>query len=190
MASALLLDPTLADRVRVVAMAFRDLTPGGASEYNEQNDPEAWRLLLASRTPVVVGTGETCTRYLSLTFDGARTLLRNHGPVADWLWDDYQHWYFAHVKPLRVNDFSKSWVIWDIITLAYLRDLATAVPAPRPILDSNMTFQAPPATGPHPPASFENITAVNTTGLWTSFLAGLDHFEATHRLTQQNEAER
>ena len=176
-ASALLLDPTLAGRIRVVAMAFRSLAPAGANEYNEQNDPRAWQVLLNSPVPITVGTGEVCERTLALHFEEARDLLANHGPVAAWLWSEYQDWYFRIVKPLRVNDFSKPWIIWDIITLAYLRGLATATPQPRPTLDSNMTFR--PGT---PGATINNITAADTARIWQEFLTHLDRFQQTHRI--------
>ncbi len=177
MASALLLDPTLADRVRVVAMAFKNFQPDGAHEYNEENDPDAWRVLLASHIPLAVGTGDVCQRHLSLNFAQAKALLQGHGPVADWLWSDYERWYFTNVKPLRVPDFSRSWVIWDLITLAYLRDLATAAVIARPTLDPGMTFRPGP-----PGVTLLNITAVDQTRLWAEFLQGLDLFEQTHKL--------
>lgn len=176
-ASALLLDPTLAQRIRIVAMAFRSLGPGGANEYNEQNDPRAWQVLLHSDVPLTVGTAEVCERTLALHFDQARDLLANHGPVAAWLWSEYQTWYFANVKPLRVPDFSKPWIIWDIITLAYVRGLATATPQPRPELDASMNF-----VPGKPGATLNLITAVDTPRVWQQFFAHLDRFQQTHRV--------
>ncbi len=183
MASALLLDPTLADRVRVVAMAFKNLSPGGAHEYNEENDPDAWRVLLASRVPLVVGTGDICQRYLSLNYAQAKQLLGGHGPVAEWLWREYQEWYYRVVKPPRVADFSRSWVIWDLITLAYLQGLATAETVPRPVLDASMTLRPGGQAG-----DLQNITVVDQARLWAKFTEGLDRFEATHRVPAASEA--
>ncbi len=171
MASALLLDPTVADRVRVVAMAFNNLQPDGAHEYNEQNDPDAWRVLFASHVPLVVGTGDVCRRYLSLNYSEAESLLRGHGPVTDWLWSEYQVWYYRNVKPLRVADFSRPWVIWDVITLAYLRGLATAETVPRPTLDATMTLRTDGRGGAQ--ESMQNITAVETKALWAEFVRDL-----------------
>lgn len=185
MASALLLDPTMADRVRVVAMAFRNLTPDGAHEYNEMNDPEAWRVLLAARVPLVVGTGDVCERYLSLNYGAAEALLHGHGPVAGWLWGEYQDWYYRNVKPLRINDFSKSWVIWDVITLAYLRGLATAETVPRPLLDARMTFQQ--SEGPAAGRTMQAITAVQTERLWAEFVGGLDEFRNRQKVGRRGE---
>ncbi len=174
-ASALLTDPTIAQRIRVVAMAFRNLGPGGANEYNEQNDPRAWQVLLHADVPLTIGTAEVCERTLGLNFAQARDLLAGHGPVAAWLWSEYQDWYFREVKPLRVNDFSKPWVIWDVITLAYVRGLATATPQPRPELDDTMNFR-PGVSG----ATVNVITAADTARIWQEFLLHLDRFEETH----------
>ncbi len=172
-ASALLMDPSLADRIRVVGMAFRDLSPGGAREYNEENDPAAWAVLLASRVPLAVGTGDTCERYLGLNYAQAEHLLAGHGPVAAWLWSDYRAWYYRNVKPLRVDDFSKPWVIWDLITLAYLRGLASVEPHARPRLDErSMRFEPG-----HAGATLQQITRVRTPQLWAEFTAGLDAWQ-------------
>lgn len=53
-ASALLLDPSLADRIRIVAMGFTNLQADGAEEFNVLNDPHAWQAILKSRVPVVM----------------------------------------------------------------------------------------------------------------------------------------
>ncbi len=174
-ASALITDPTLGQRIRVVAMAFRSLGPGGANEYNEQNDPRAWQVLLHAEVPLTIGTAEVCERTLGLNFAQARDLLANHGRVAAWLWQEYQTWYFANVKPLRVPDFSKPWVIWDIVTLAYVRGLATATPQPRPELDDSMNFRPG-----KPGATVNVITTLDTARVWHEFFDHLDRFEQTH----------
>ena len=176
-ASAILLDPTITHRIRVVAMAFRSLGKDGANEYNEQNDPRAWQVLLHSDVPLTIGTADVCERTLGLNFAQARDLLANHGPVAAWLWQEYQTWYFANVKPLRVNDFSKPWVIWDVITLAYVRGLATATAQPRPELDDTTQFVSGRAG-----ATVNLITAADTASIWREFLTHLDRFQQTHHI--------
>ena len=173
-ASALLSDTTLVDRIRVVAMAFKTLQPGGATEFNVQNDPHAWQAILRSKVPLVVGTGDVCRATLSLNLAQAQTLLAGHGAMGAWLWDDYRKWYFRQVKPLRVADYSKSWVIWDMITLAYVRGFATTASMPRPILTDGMQFDQ--ATGG---GTLENITGVNTPALWKEFLTDVDRFQET-----------
>lgn len=176
-ASALLMDPAMADRVRIVAMAFHNLQPDGANEYNEANDPEAWRVLLASHVPIVVGTGDVCKQYLTLSYANAQAMLQGKGAVEDWLWSDYRDWYFRSVMPLRSQDLSRGWTIWDLITLAYLRGEASATPVPRPALDSSGKFVTSTSSAP-----MESIQSVNTVRLWREFSTNLKSYEATHRV--------
>ena len=102
-------------------------------------------------------------------------MVANHGPIGAWLWQEYQEWYYRNVKPLRKNDFSKPWVIWDIITLAYTLDMATATEHPRPILRDDATFDHA-ATN----KSITWITNVDSSRLWAGFLKDLDNFQRTH----------
>ncbi|MEG9431136.1 nucleoside hydrolase [Terriglobus sp. ADX1] len=176
-ASALLLDPTLADRIRIVAMGFTNLQADGAEEFNVLNDPHAWQTILTSRVPVVIGTGEVCRHDLSMGYAQAQQMLANHGPIGAWLWDEYQMWYFSHVKPRRVADFTNKHVIWDIITAAYARGLVTTQTVPRPSLTDHTRFAAGQSG-----AMWETITHVDTVTLWKDFFADLDHFTATHSL--------
>jgi inosine-uridine nucleoside N-ribohydrolase len=50
-ASAILKDPSIVDRVSVVAMGFDDW-PGGGDGFNVKNDPLAWRIILDSTVRV------------------------------------------------------------------------------------------------------------------------------------------
>src|SRR5229473_1401414 len=138
-ASAILTDPTIVDRVRTVQMGFADEQDG--NEFNIANDVHAVQAILDSNVPLVVGPGKVCRASLSLTFDRAREMLAKRGTIGAWLWEEYQAWYFRVVKPLRVNDFSKPWVIWDDITLAYVLGMTTQHTLPRPRLRDDMTFE-------------------------------------------------
>lgn len=176
-AAALIIDPSIADRIRIVAMGFNNLQPDGAREFNVLNDPPAWQVILKSRVPVVIGTGDVCRRDLSMGYRQAEQMLAPHGPIAAWLWDDFRNWYFTRIKPLRVDDISKKHVIWDIITAAYVKGLATAETARRPSLTDDGKF-APGAEG----ATWQTITHVDTNKLWQNFFADMDHFTATHSI--------
>ena len=174
-ASAILSDPTLAGRIRVVAMAFTNSK--GGNEYNVANDVHAWQVILDSRVPVVIGPGDVCRANLALTFDGAKSLIAQHGPVGGWLWQEYQSWYFRVVKPLRRDDFSKPWIIWDIITLAYLEGMTTEEAAPRPHLNPDMSFSHPETQG-----KVVWITQVDSKRLWADFLEKLDLYQRKHAI--------
>jgi inosine-uridine nucleoside N-ribohydrolase len=173
-ASAILKDPGIVDRIEVVAMGFRNLAEGG-KEYNVQNDPRAWQVILDSAVPVTIGSGEVCQRDLAMTFDHAKSYLSKLGAVGAWLWDEDQTWYFHNVKPLRQNDFSKPWVIWDIITLAYEQGMTTQDKIPRPRLTDSLAFEK---TGTNQTISW--ITRVDSGRMWDDFARKLDYYQSTH----------
>ncbi len=177
-ASAILEDPTIADRIRVVAMAFKSW-PEGGREFNVANDVKAWQVILNSNVPVVVGCGSVCRAGLALSFVDAKNLISQHGPIGAWLWERYQAWYYRFIKPLRKNDFSKSWVIWDTITLAYLEGLTTQRTYPRPRLKDDMTFFHIKTD-----RTITWITGVDSKRMWADFLQKLDAYQRSHAVSR------
>jgi inosine-uridine nucleoside N-ribohydrolase len=172
-ASAILSDPTFVDRVRVIQMGFTDEQNG--NEFNIANDVHAVQAILESNIPLVIGPGKVCRASLSLSLDQARTLISMHGPIGAWLWEDYQAWYYRFVKPLRVDDFSKSWVIWDIITLAYVLGMTEQHDLPRPRLRDDMSFEQVKTD-----RTVTWITDVDEQRLWAEFLKVVDDYQQTH----------
>lgn len=181
-ASAVLADPTIADRINVIAMAFTNLSPGGAKEFNVQNDVTAWQVLLNSEVPLIIGSGDVCRQFLSLNFEAAKRLTIGHGAIGQWLWNEYEAWYYRNVKPLRGNDFSKSWVIWDIITLAYERGWASAAARPRFELGDDLSWKQG-SSG----KSMNWIERVDSERLWSSFAETLDDFQRRHAVSSRLE---
>ena len=174
-ASAILIDPTIVDRIRVVQMGFN--SENGGEEFNIANDVHAVQAILNSNVPLVIGPGNVCRASLSLTFNEARRMLVGRGAIGAWLWEEYQAWYFRYVKPLRVNDFSKSWVIWDDIALAYVLGMTTQHTASRRQLLDNMTFG--PTRDDH---DVTWITDVDEKRMWSDFLNLVDDYQRTHRI--------
>jgi inosine-uridine nucleoside N-ribohydrolase len=173
-ASAILQDPSIVDRIKVVAMGFREW-PAGGDEYNVANDTKAWQVILRSRVPLVIGCGQVCKETLALTPAEARDLIAAHGPIGAWLWKEYQEWYYRFVKPLRKDDFTKPWIIWDLITLAYVDGLTEQRVVPRPVLKDNLTFEHP-ATD----ETLTWITGLDTKRVWAEFVERLDFYQRTH----------
>jgi purine nucleosidase len=176
-ASAILADPTIVDRIEVVAMGFKNLSSEGGKEFNVQNDPIAWRVILQSTVPVTIGSADVCRANLAMPFDKAAALLANSS-IGAWLWQEYRDWYFRFVKPLRVDDFSKPSIIWDIITLAYVEGIATHEKIARPVLGSELSFDK----GSDPSKTIDWITAVDSAQLWKEFAASLNKYEKTHAI--------
>ncbi len=175
-ASAILEDPGIVNRIRIVAMGFKGW-PEGGPEFNVANDVKAWQVILNSNVPVVVGCGDVCRANLALTYRGAKSLISKHGPVGAWLWEEYQAWYYRFVKPLRKNDFSKPWIIWDTITLAYVEGMTTQRTYPRPRLNNDMSFDHVQTD-----KTITWITGVDSTRMWADFLRKLDLYQRSHKV--------
>jgi len=172
-ASAILLDPSIVDRIRIVQMGFAN--EQGGDEFNIANDVHAVQAILDSNVPLVIGPGDVCRASLSLKFEEARRMLEHRGAIGAWLWEEYQAWYFRVVKPLRVNDFSRSWVIWDDITLAYVLGITTQHNSARPRLRNDMKFE-----NVRTDQEVTWITDVDEDRLWSDFLRLVDEYQRTH----------
>ena len=140
-ASALLLDRSLADRIRVVAMGFQGASIGGA-EFNVQNDPDAWRVILASQVPLVIGAGDVTSRDLGLTKAEAAQILAAKGPLERWLLRDFDQWFddVAKNANIRRPDGATIWPIWDHVVVAHLLGWTTSEAQQRPGLGKNLKF--------------------------------------------------
>jgi len=158
-----------------VAMGFNSSHDG--KEFNVENDVKAWQALLDSRVPLVIGSGDVCRSYLALTFEEAKKLIGDKGPVGAWLWEEYKGWYFRHVKPLRQDDFSKPWIIWDIVTLAYVEGMTNAESIPRARLNADLSLSSGSSQG-----TIEWITRVDSKRLWADFVEKLESYQRTHAI--------
>ena len=116
-ASALLLDPSIADRLRVLFLAGY---PSGAGldddSFNLVQDRFASNVLFESSVPLIYIPGYQVAELLQLTLPSAREWLTGRGPLAEFLLDVYQH------NPTNPNlaEAGRSWVLWDMIATAWL----------------------------------------------------------------------
>lgn len=160
-ASALLTDPTLADRVELVTMAFNGW-PGGGDPWNVKNDPAAWRVLLASRAPLVVGDAAVCKRHLVVSESDAVERLGGRGPRADGLVADLRAWVRKEPKLCEAESGSATaWPIWDEVTVAHLLGLTKTEDHPRPALRDDLSFDHAGGRG-----TLRWVTAVDSEALW------------------------
>ena len=173
-ASAIIKDPTIVNRVRIVDMGFTKW-PEGCDEFNVANDIKAMQVVVDSGAPLVIGCADVCKAHLALSLAQAKELVSTHGPVGEWLWDDFQAWYYRVVKPIRKDDFSRPWIIWDNVVLAYILGMTTQVEYPRPRLGDDMTFE-PIRTD----KTITWITSVDEKRLWADFIEKLDGYQRTH----------
>lgn len=172
-ASALLVDPSLAERIEIVAMAF-DKWPEGDDPFNVKNDVRAWQVLLESPAPVVVTDAAVALKHLSMTRERARRLFEDRGEpgrylagllvdLLDKLGDQVQ----------KVTGDRNSWPVWDEGTVAYLLGLAESEVHPRPRLRDDCKFEHPPA-GQSSGATIRWVTSINSNKLWEDFGRKLD----------------
>lgn len=168
-ASALLADPALAERIEVVAMGFQGRDVGG-DEWNVKNDPAAWRVLLGSRVPLTVGAADVCGRRLLMTGERACDRFAGRGPVGRYLADLLIDWLGANGATARlVTGQPDAWPVWDEIVVAHLLGLSAVRRHPRPQLREDLTFGSRPGAGADPGVDW--ITDVDDAGLWED-LAG------------------
>ncbi len=142
LASAILQDPSIASRISVVAMGFDDW-PGGRDGFNVKNDPAAWRVLLGSDVPLVVGSGAVTTRGLRLTRAEAKALMLPHGPVGQYLCSLLDDWLTKQASLVAQLVAPETWVIWDEVVVAYALGMARGNEVPRPALQADLSFSHP-----------------------------------------------
>ena len=181
LASAILDDPDIVNRIQVVDMGFQDW-PDGGDVFNIANDIYAMQVVLDSNVPLVVGSEAVCKKGLAVSYEQARRMMGTRGPIGQWLWHEYQAWYYRVVKPWRKDDFSKPWVIWDNVTLAYLLGMTKQEIHPRPGLQDNLKFSHPDTD-----RKITWITEIDTPRFWADFLQKLDIYEATHILPSEDD---
>lgn len=182
-ASAILTDPAIVDRIRVIQMGFHD--EKGGDEFNIANDVHAVQAILDSKVPLVIGPGKVCRANLSLSLDQARAMLATRGPIGGWLWEEFQAWYYRSVKPLRIDDFSKPWIIWDNITLAYVLGMTEQHTLPRPSMRDDMMFEQVRTD-----RTVTWITDIDEERMWADFLRLIDDYQRTHAVGSRKSAGR
>ncbi len=167
-ASALRTDPTLADRVAIVAMGF-DSWPEGKDVWNVKNDARAWQVLLGSRAPIVVGDSAVTGRHLQMTPARAHRLLDVCNEPGPALASDLQAWLGRNARLVEsATGSAEAWPIWDEVTVAHLLGLTRTTSHPRPSLRDDLTFDHA-----RPRGTVEWITAIDSDRLWADLAAKL-----------------
>ena len=146
-ASALLIDPSLAERIEVVAMGFESY-PKGTDPWNVKNDVKAWRVVLESNVRLVVGDSEVTRRRLKMNPTEAKRRLPQNDPVSLMLIGEL-------VRRLDENPAfaeketgeKRTWPIWDEVTVAYLLGMTKTKTIPRLRLLDDLTFDQERSAG-------------------------------------------
>ncbi len=167
-ASALLIDPGTAERIEVLAMGFEGW-PKGGDPWNVKNDPLAYRVILDSPVPLVIGPADVCLRHLTLDAERAGEKTRNCGSTGDYLESLLLRWLQEKEELCRTITGQRAWPIWDLITAAHLLGLTQDQIRPRPRLRDDLTFDLDRPGAPDRPTSFRWITAMDEEKLWRDF---------------------
>ncbi|MCW2608327.1 MAG: hypothetical protein JWO60_3020 [Frankiales bacterium] len=143
LATALLLDPSIAERICIVwTSAHPTWWPRPTASYNLSLDLRASRVLFDSGVPLVYLPGYTVGEELRTTRAELEAHVKGVGPVGDYLWQTWEaHW----MTRTHAAGFSK--VIWDLVNVAYVLDpswLATEL-RPSPVLDAELRWRDAPA---------------------------------------------
>jgi len=170
-ASAILKDPSIASRITVVAMGFNDW-PQGGDVFNVKNDPTAWRAILNSSVPLVIGSTAVTSAGLKLTRDEAAQLMRPHGETGEYLYQLYEAWLDSRRELVAQVVAPDTWVIWDEVVVAYLLGFAHGESVPRPRLMANLTFSHPSTN-----ERVRWLTQIDTWRVWDDFTRKIDLYE-------------
>jgi inosine-uridine nucleoside N-ribohydrolase len=137
-ASALLLEPRIAQRIVVVWLGGHPPYWHSADEFNMRQDLAASRVLLDSGVPLVLIPCKNVAEHLRVTVPELESMLGGHGPVAEYLLGST----LEYMKERNV--LSK--VIWDIAVPAWI-NFPGAVPtytSASPILEDGLRWSHDP----------------------------------------------
>ena len=121
-ASALLLAPDIAERIVVVwTSGYPSSAPQVNHSFNLEQDLVATTVLLDSGVPLVYLPGFHVGAQLRLSLPEMERHVQGRGAIGDHLHHLFTHnplWNLAGIDSFHAH----SWVIWDVITLAWLID--------------------------------------------------------------------
>lgn len=142
-ASALLLAPDIVDKIVVI------WTSGYPSTDHRSNKPSlnlvqdacATRVVLESGVPYVYMPGFLIGQQLTVSQPEMHEWVRGTGPLGDLLVDLYDNNRLHHMLGID-GHFARTWVIWDLICLAWLIDpaLVPTVLRPTPALAEDLCW--------------------------------------------------
>jgi purine nucleosidase len=137
-ASALLLDPTIASKIVVVWLAGHPTNWPHAWEFNIKQDHHASRVVLDSGVPLVLVPCINVTEHLRTTEAELDRYLRGHGAIGDYLSDIFNGYH--------AERYAWSKEIWDMGPVAWLIDpeWADSVITQSPILSNEMRWSHNP----------------------------------------------
>jgi hypothetical protein len=111
-ASALLIEPSIAEKIVVVWLGGHPHTARKTDEFNMYEDPDASRLVLDCGVPLVQVPCFNVAEHLRISVPEMTTFARGRSAIGDYL--------TGLVEGVLDDDFARSRVIWDIAPIAWL----------------------------------------------------------------------
>ena len=133
-ASAILMEPKIIEKIVVVWLGGKSLEWDTAREFNLLQDMESSKLLFDSGVPLIQVPTEPVTSHLLTTIPELETYLQGKGPIGDYLIEIF--------KDYHDNHYAYSKIIWDIAVIAYAIDSSWFKTEIRhsPVLTDQMTY--------------------------------------------------
>ncbi len=118
-AAALLIDPSIAEKIVVIFLAgYPSAAPHGDDSFNLVQDRHATNVLFESGVPLIYQPGYHVAEVLGFSLPDCERWMKGRGPLGDLLHDIYVN---NPIDP-DVERVGRSWVIWDVIAIAWLLD--------------------------------------------------------------------
>ncbi|MFT3950136.1 MAG: nucleoside hydrolase [Agriterribacter sp.] len=111
-ASAILMEPRITDKIVIVWLGGTGLNWSKATEFNLKQDPLASKVLFNSGVPLIQLPTEPVTSHLQTTVSEVEHYLKGQGPIGDYLVQIF--------KDYRQDHYGASHVVWDISAIAYV----------------------------------------------------------------------
>ena len=118
-AAALLMDPTIAAKIVVIFLAgYPSSAPHADDSFNLVQDRYATNVVFESGVPLLYQPGYHVAEVLGFSLPDCERWVKGRGPLGDLLHEIYIN---NPIDP-DVGKVGRSWVIWDIIAIAWLLD--------------------------------------------------------------------
>ncbi|ANE48699.1 nucleoside hydrolase [Paenibacillus swuensis] len=113
-ASAILMEPRIVEKIVVVWLGGHALQWADTKEFNLFQDIHASRVVLDSGVPLVLVPCFGVASHLQTTLSEIREYVKDSGPAGNYLYETF--------RDCSTDHFAYSRVIWDIANIAYLNN--------------------------------------------------------------------
>lgn len=153
-ASAILMDPSIIERIVVVWLGGQPLHAASAREFNLKQDVPAAQVVFDSGVPFVQIPCRGVSSHLLTTIAEMEQYVKPQGEIGQFLFETFETY--------RKNQFARSKEIWDISATGWLidADWVPSLTVPSPILTDQVTWSSDPRRHQIRIADFVNRDAI------------------------------